>query len=198
MNRSENLLDAANMKTILQVEDDFNDVYLLNYARRKAGIECDLQVATDGKEAIDYLKGVGEYADRKKHPMPDLILLDLKLPRVMGLEVLEWIRRELGSRIIVIVLTSSALESDIEKAYRLGANAFLIKPSDTSRLETMLKRIYDFWLTYNTPPPETTAPRSMAGLMSLDRFGRPNELLRANPQGSLGERGAERAWDIFI
>ncbi|MGZ8937986.1 MAG: response regulator, partial [Limisphaerales bacterium] len=94
------------LKTILQVEDDLNDVYLLNHSLRKAAIECKLQVATDGKHAIDYLEGAGEYADRDQYPMPHLILLDLKLPRVTGLELLQWIRTHLGNRIVVIVLTS--------------------------------------------------------------------------------------------
>lgn len=196
-----NNLDFADMKTpktILQVEDDFNDVYLVNHSLRKAGIECDLQVAADGKQAIKYLQGVGDYADRKKHPMPDLILLDLKLPRVLGLGVLEWIRRELRSRIVVVVLTSSALESDIEKAYCLGANAFLIKPTDISRLKTMLKTVCDFWLTYNTPPPETISQCSMEEVVSLDRLGRSCVLLPANRGACLSESGTERAWDIFI
>lgn len=196
-------LGTADMKIpqiILQVEDDFNDVYLLSHSLRKAEIECDLHVATDGKQAIDYLKGAGEYADRKKHPMPDLILLDLKLPRVMGLGVLEWVRRELGSGIVVVVLTSSALESDIEKAYCLGANAFLIKPTDINRLRRMLKTTCDFWLSYNTPPPATSphCSSSKEGVVSVDRVGGGCELLPQNRLERFRECGGERAWDIFI
>ncbi|MGZ8899282.1 MAG: response regulator, partial [Limisphaerales bacterium] len=176
------------LKTILQVEDDLNDVYLLNHSLRKAGIECRLKVATDGKQAINYLKGDGEYADREKHPLPDLILLDLKLPCVMGLEVLQWIRRHLGSRIVVIVLTSSVLESDIEKAYALCANAFLIKPNNISVLQSMLKSACDFWFSYNTPPPGATSQSPLEGVVSLDRLGRPCELIPP----TFKEFGAER------
>ena len=165
------------LKTILQVEDDLNDVYLVSRSLRKAEIACHLHVATDGMQAINYLQGVGGYADRNKHPMPDLILLDLKLPRMMGLEVLEWIRKQLGNRIVVIVLTSSALESDIAKAYALGTNAFLIKPTDISVLQSMLKTACGFWLTHNTPPPEITSQSPMEGVVSLDRLGKSRELL---------------------
>src|SRR5437868_2103044 len=79
------------MKTILQVEDDPNDVVFLKYALTKAGVANPLQVATDGQEAIDYLQGTGRFADREQFPLPCLILLDLKLPHVMGLDVLKWI-----------------------------------------------------------------------------------------------------------
>ena len=179
------------LKTILQVEDDLNDVYLLSHSLRKAAIECHLRVASDGKQAINYLQGV--YADREKHPMPDLILLDLKLPRVMGLELLLWIRRRLGNRIPVVVLTSSALESDIEKAYAYGANAFLIKPTDISVLQSMLKTTCDFWLTYNTPSQETTSQSPTEGVVTLDRLGRPNDLLPPRNPLPLNEYGANRA-----
>ena len=84
------------MKTILQVEDDPNDVFFLQHAMKKAGVANPVQVATDGQQAIDYLRGVGKFADRKKFPLPCLILLDLKLPHVMGLDVLKWIRQQPG------------------------------------------------------------------------------------------------------
>ena len=117
------------MKPILQVEDDANDVFLLQHAMTEAGVENPIQVATDGQQAIDYLKGAGKFADRKQFPFPCLVLLDLKLPYVMGLEVLKWIRQQPGPMLIVILLTASAEDEDIVAAYRLGANAFLTKPS---------------------------------------------------------------------
>ena len=181
------------LKAILQVEDDLNDVFLLKHALRKAEIDCQLGVATDGKQAINYLQGNGAYADREKHPMPDFILLDLKLPRMMGLEVLQWIRRELGSQIVVIVLTSSALESDINKAYALGANAFLIKPGDHKTLQSMLKTTCDFWFAYNTPADRTTPRSEMEGVECLDRFGRPCDLLSADCGQTGEERGTSRS-----
>ena len=141
------------MKPILQVEDDGNDVFLLRHAMRKAEIANPIQVVTDGQQAIDYLKGTGKFADREEFPLPCLVLLDLKLPHVMGLDVLEWIRQQPLEALVVIILTASAEYGDIAEAYRLGANAFLTKPSESGRLEEMVKSLKDFWLTHNTLPP---------------------------------------------
>ena len=151
------------MKPILQVEDDSNDVVLLQHAMTKAGVANPIQVVTDGLQAIDYLKGAGKFADREKFPLPCLVLLDLKLPYVMGLEVLKWIRQQPGVAPIVILLTASAEDADIATAYRLGANAFLTKPSKASKLEDMVKAIKDFWLTHNTLPKESHAEATVSG-----------------------------------
>ena len=145
------------MKPILQVEDDPNDVFFLQHAMNKAGVANPIQVVSDGQQAIDYLKGTGKYADRKKFPMPCLVLLDLKLPHVMGLNVLKWIRQQPGMTLVVVMLTASGEDADIATAYRLGANAFLTKPSKASKLEEMAKAIKDFWLTHNTLPEESHA-----------------------------------------
>lgn len=139
-------------KIILQVEDDANDIFFFQRAMEKVGATDPVQVARDGQQAIDYLKGNGEFADRSKFPLPALVLLDLKLPRVMGLDVLKWIREQPGERRIVVILSASADRSDIAAAYRLGANAFLIKPSEKSKLEELARTIKDFWLTFNCPP----------------------------------------------
>src|SRR6185436_19524760 len=138
------------MKTILQVEDDPNDVFLLQRAMQKAGVMNPIQVATDGQEAIEYLQGAGKFADREQFPFPSLVLLDLKLPYVMGLDVLKWIRQESGLSLVVVLLTASAEEADIASAYRLGANGFLVKPSEAHKLVDIAKAIKDFWLTHNT------------------------------------------------
>lgn len=153
------------MKTILQVEDDSNDVFFLQYAMKKAGVGDPIQVATDGQQAIDYLKGAGPFADRQKFPLPCLVLLDLKLPYVMGLEVLRWIRTQSGLAMPVIMLTASGEEADIAEAYRLGASAFLIKPSQANKLGDMVMAIKDFWLTHNTLPQESPpeSPRAETG-----------------------------------
>lgn len=146
------------MKPILQVEDDANDVYLLQHAMTMAGVENPIHVATDGQQAIDYLKGIGKFADRENFPLPCLLLLDLKLPYVMGLEVLKWIRQQPGLTLVVILLTASAEDADIAEAYDLGANAFLTKPTKSSKLVEIAKAIKDFWLTHNTLPQESHAP----------------------------------------
>ena len=145
------------MKTILQVEDDPNDVYFLQKAMKKMGVMNPVQVATDGQQAIDYVQGVGKFADRAGFPFPSLVLLDVKLPYVMGLEVLRLIRQECGRLLPIVMLSASAQDADIVTAYRLGANAFLCKPSEVRKFEEMVKAIKDFWLTCNTPPEESSS-----------------------------------------
>ena len=140
------------MRTILQVEDDPNDVFLLEHAMKKMGVLNPVQTVRDGQQAIDYLQGAGKFSDRARFPLPCLILLDLKLPYVMGLDVLRWIREQAGTPLVVIMLTASAEESDLAAAYHLGANAFLTKPSEANKLQEMVKAIKDFWLTHNTLP----------------------------------------------
>lgn len=150
------------MKTILQVEDDPNDVFFLQHAMKKAGVANPIHVVTDGQQAIDYLQGAGKFADREQFPLPCLVLLDLKLPYVMGLEVLKWIRQQSGMTVVVVLLTASGEEADIAAAYRLGANGFLVKPSEASKLEGMAKAIKDFWLTHNTLPQESCREQAAA------------------------------------
>jgi len=148
------------MRTILQVEDDPNDVFFLQQAMKKSGVANPIQVATDGQQAIDYLHGAGPFANREQFPLPCLVLLDLKLPYVMGLDVLKWIHDQDRTPPVVIVLTASAEEADIATAYLLGANAFLTKPAESSKLDEMVRAIKDFWLTFNTLPRELYQPRT--------------------------------------
>lgn len=148
--------------TILLVEDELNDIFFMKHAFKEVGISNPLQVAQHGRQAIDYLNGNGVYADRKEFPLPCLVLLDLKLPHVMGLEVLKWVREQSGLKtLIVVILTSSQLTSDIECAYQLGANAYLVKPSTPSELRELAMGIKQFWLELNHGPParlESTKP----------------------------------------
>lgn len=138
---------------ILQVEDREEDVFLFEYALKRANITQPLQSVTDGQQVIDYLGGTGKFADRDKYPMPCLVLLDLKLPIRLGLDVLGWIRQQPGLKsLVVIVLTSSINEGDMRRAYELGANAFLVKPSDADVLADMCVALKHFWLTYNRTP----------------------------------------------
>jgi CheY-like chemotaxis protein len=132
-----------------------NDVFFLQRAMKKAGVANPIQVASNGQQAIDYLKGAGEFADRDKFPLPCLVLLDLKLPYVMGLDVLRWIRQQPGPQLVVIMLTASAENRDVAAAYRLGANAFLTKPSESTKLEEIVRALRDFWLTHNQLPLES-------------------------------------------
>ena len=146
------------IRTILLVEDEEGDVFFMRQAMQKAGVLDSLQVASDGRQAIDYLKGNGKFANRQEFPLPCLVLLDLKLPRVMGLDVLKWIREQPEVATIVVILTSSQEQADIATAYRLGANGYLVKPSDVSQLTDLAKSIKDFWLTQNIFPTEGLTP----------------------------------------
>jgi DNA-binding response OmpR family regulator len=140
---------------ILLVEDDENDLMFVKMAMKKAGVANPVQVAHDGQEVLDYFQGNGKFADRAAFPLPYLVLLDLKLPYVMGLDVLTWIHNQPQFKsTVVIVLTSSRHVGDIGKAYRLGANAYLVKPAGLNALEGMMRTLKDFWLIQNTPPPD--------------------------------------------
>ena len=139
---------------ILVVEDDENDVFFLRRALQSVGAEVDLHVAIDGRQALDYLQGRNGFEDRAKHPLPHLVLLDLKVPYVSGLDVLRQIRATPELRkLIIIVLTSSALDSDVVQAYEIGANSFLVKPSRLDEQKLLAQRISDYWLGANLAPP---------------------------------------------
>lgn len=136
--------------TILLVEDDPNDVLLVKRAFKKAEIGNPIQVVEDGDQALDYLAGNGQYADREAYPHPVLLLLDLKLPRSSGFDVLAWLRKHPGlSRLPVVVLTSSKEISDIKRAYDLGANSYLVKPVNFDSLLEMVRALNLYWLILN-------------------------------------------------
>lgn len=140
-------------ETILLVEDEENDIFFMRRAVKQVGCEHLLQVVEDGQQAIDYIKGIGDFANRQRFPFPSLVLLDLKVPSVMGLEVLRWIRHESDSpALIVIILTSSKLRTDIDSAYRLGANSYLVKPPTPTKLLEVAEAVKNYWLKLNQAP----------------------------------------------
>lgn len=138
---------------VLLVEDDPDDAFLLEDACKRLGHEGMLRVARDGEEAMAYLLGQGEHADRLRSPLPRVVLLDMKLPRMTGLEVLEWRREQPAMlRIPVIVLTASQSDSDIARAYELGANSYLVKPVDSPSQLAMVKAVCEYWVDLNRTP----------------------------------------------
>jgi CheY-like chemotaxis protein len=140
---------------ILLVEDDKNDVLFMRMAMEKIGLAGRLHVVEDGQDAIDYLQGAGAFSDREVHPLPCLVLLDTKLPQVMGLDVLQWIREQPElETMVVIMLTASQQCSDIRLACQLGANSYLVKPSNPLRLPEMMEALKRYWLTFNQPTAE--------------------------------------------
>src|SRR5438094_4878289 len=126
-------------RTVLLVEDEPNDVFFMQQAMKKAGVVNPIRVASDGQQAIDYFEGTGKFANRVEFPLPCLVLLDLKLPYVMGLDVLKWLREQPGLPIVVVVLTSSRNDADIKTAYHLRANAYLVKPPELGKLLDLAK-----------------------------------------------------------
>jgi DNA-binding response OmpR family regulator len=124
-------------------------------ALEAAGVTNPLRTLSDGKEALDYFNGTGRYADRKKYPIPYLVLMDLKLPHVMGLDVLKSLRQRSDlAALVVLVLSSWANPTDIDAAYRLGANGYLVKPSSFEKLQVLARALLkDFWLVHNQPSP---------------------------------------------
>ncbi|HWF20250.1 MAG TPA: response regulator [Verrucomicrobiae bacterium] len=139
-------MNDADQFTVLLVEDDLNDIFLVKRAFKRADIRNPLQVVTDGVEAIHYLQGEGKYADRNLHPLPRLVVMDIKMPRKSGFEVLEWIKGD-GTlkRIPVIIVSSSDQPQDINRAYELGANAYMIKPMDFRSVEHLFQSITHYW-----------------------------------------------------
>ena len=141
------------LHTILLVEDNPSDVFIMKRSFRKAKIDVAIHIASDGEQAIAYLSGAGKYADREKFPLPAAILLDLKLPRRSGFEVLEWVKNQPPlNRIPVVVLTSSRQSCDINRAYDEGANSYLTKTIDLNETEELGRLIHQYWIARNQKP----------------------------------------------
>ena len=131
---------------ILVAEDDPSDLALLERAIVGAGQAIDLQVTRDGDEMIGYLQGEREFSNRQAHPLPDIMVLDLKMPRMGGLEVLQWLReRHEFALIPKIILSGSSLETDVEAAYRLGANTFFTKPGSFLEFRELMQDVIRYW-----------------------------------------------------
>ncbi|MBC8439493.1 MAG: response regulator [Deltaproteobacteria bacterium] len=140
--------------SILLVEDNPMDVELIIDAFKEARLGNKIQVAKNGKEALDFLFGKGDYTDRSQHPLPDIVLLDLKMPGIDGHEVLRQIKStEKLKRLPVIILTSSRDEGDRAMSYDNGANSYLVKPVSFDDFLKVVKTVSDYWLTLNIEPP---------------------------------------------
>ena len=138
---------------ILLAEDSEDDIFLMERAFKKANLTNPLKIVCDGEQALAYLKGEGVYADRNQYPFPSLLLLDIKMPRMNGLEVLSAIRKDPQlRRLVVIFLTASKLDQDVNDAFDLQANSYLVKPSDTDGMVNTLDKVRDYWLRINQYP----------------------------------------------
>ena len=139
---------------ILIVEDNPDDVLFLRRAFEAMPHPVPLRVVNDGASAIDYLMGQGEFVDRHRHPLPALVLLDLKLPVASGFVVLRWLREQpILRRLPVVVLTSSAQDDDVALAYDLGVSSYVLKPSGLKQTSELTRQLAAYWLTVNQAPP---------------------------------------------
>jgi CheY-like chemotaxis protein len=145
---------------ILLAEDSEADVLLLERAFKHVGIDALVHTVADGVEAIAYLNGDGRYARREEFPLPDLVLLDLKMPLANGFEVIEWVRAQ--PRLValrIVVLTTSDQVRDIDRAHRVGANSFLVKPISFDDFKVLVRQLCDYWLDVSRTPHASRPPR---------------------------------------
>lgn len=144
-------------KPILLVEDTPDDAELTVMSLKHSGLVNDVVVAEDGVEALDYLFGEGRYAGRNPHDTPALVLLDIKMPRLDGIEVLQRLRADSRTKILpVVILTTSTEEIDLVRAYESGANAYVRKPVSLAQFQEAVRQLGLFWILTNEPP---KAPR---------------------------------------
>ena len=138
---------------ILLVEDSEDDLFLIRKAFERAQVPNPLYCVNSGREALDYLAGEGKFANRAEYPLPDLMLLDLKMPEIDGFDVLRWVKRQASlASLRVVVLTSSDAIRDVNQAYQLGANSFLVKPMDFDRFTETVRMLQRHWLRLSKAP----------------------------------------------
>lgn len=168
--------------TILHIDDDPNDTELLQAAVRRAGVQFSVRNVNDGEQTIAYFNGRGIYANRELYPLPVLVLLDLKMPRATGFEVLQWIRNhpEIGS-VPVVVFSGSELQDDIQQAYAVGADSYLVKPIGFNALVDLVKNINSAWiLARNSRSVSWAAPQPGRGWQDNEEWH--------DPEGGEGAR----------
>jgi CheY-like chemotaxis protein len=141
------------MKTVLLVEDNDDDIFVMKMACQRTGIPHSLKVVTDGAMAVDYLSGAGQFADRTDYPLPDVVFLDIRMPKRNGHEVLKWIRDQAELKNLpVVMLTLSTQTEDVEKAYQLGVTSYLQKVSCLAEFGQGVRIILKYWLELNVAP----------------------------------------------
>jgi CheY-like chemotaxis protein len=139
--------------TVVIAEDDEDDIMLLENALQAIACEHTIRIVRDGRELLDYLKGEGKYEDRKRYPFPNVLILDIKMPRLSGLDVLRWLSRHPECSVMpTIVFSASDMEQDIRQAYQLGASAYFVKPMAFQNLKEVLRSMFEFWGKCAKPP----------------------------------------------
>jgi len=133
--------------SLLVADDDPGDIFLLRRAFGRAGLDCEILDVYDGEQVVKYLSGAPPYEDRGRHPFPSLLLLDVKMPRMNGFDVLAWVRgRPYVEQLPVVILSGSPLDADAEIARNLGAREYLVKPADVNKMQELARELYQRWL----------------------------------------------------
>ena len=146
-------------KAILVADDSAEDAFILKRAFERAGMHVPIMFVKDGQQLIDYLAGADGYSDRLNHPMPRLLLLDLKMPKLNGFDVLRWLQKQHElRRLVVTVLSSSDESKDVNLAYDLGANSYVVKPGSMEGYSNIVAKLRDYWLEVNRPPDYAFSP----------------------------------------
>jgi len=157
---------------ILVADDSPDDIFLLQQAFKKAGVQSRLSQVCDGQEACGYLRGEGRWGDRAAHPLPDVLLLDLNMPHKNGFEVLEWVRQNIESRLLMVyVLSASARESDVHRAYELKANGYVVKPNQVHDLVGLVQALHQWHKFVVLPRPSEKSVKG--GSFLMESTGRP-------------------------
>lgn len=171
--------------TILVIDDDKNDQWLIERALRTAGVVAPIYLASDGAEAIAYMMGEGKFADREKYAYPTFIMTDLKMPRVDGFGVLEFLKGNPEWAVIpTVVFTSSPDRDDIKKSYMLGASSYHLKPQDPAALAKLVATLNAYWLTCEVPEVDSTGKQlatNSAGKLG-ERFAQPDASTKGGPE----------------
>jgi len=159
---------------ILLADDSAEDTFIIRQAFERAHVPNPLHAVSSGDEAISYLKAEGRYANREEYPLPDLFLLDLKMPGLDGFDVLRWIRRQPGlGSMRVVVLTSSDQLHDVNQAYQLGANSFMVKPADFDNFIELGKSLQNYWLRHSEAPQISRSAKTPRDRTSRPPLGKP-------------------------
>jgi CheY-like chemotaxis protein len=158
--------------TVLHIDDDQNDTELFQAAARRAKVQFIVQNVSDAEQAMAYLNGRGRYANRRLHPLPNLVLLDLKMPQATGFDVLRWIRShlEVGS-VPVVIFSGSELQDDIQQAYAGGADSYLVKPIGFDALIDLVKNLNSSWVADQTSRAATLSSGAGSGWQNADAWG---------------------------
>jgi CheY-like chemotaxis protein len=137
---------------VLVADDDERDLQVLRLAMTRNGVEAEVHEVRDGEDAVDYLRGQWDFADRAKHPFPDLLVVDLKMQKMGGLEVLEWLQKHPEcKRLPTIMLSGSGLEKDVEEAYRRGVATYFAKPTSFKEFQELIKTVVEYWARSERP-----------------------------------------------